>query len=144
MRAARVGTVESPGALGDRDAEIGLTIDNRSGLLEELGPEPEFRWALAPACLATRRQLRADGLCPPRGARPVAFLVWRRGRRWAGLYRAVQAVPRTPASPAVLASLDRARAALRTCRVCGRDAGYRLPDRWDRTCLDCQGPEHAA
>jgi len=131
-------------ALGDRD-RIGMTVAGVVGTLEDLGHGAEFAWGMAPACLATRRQLRATGRRPARGARPAAFLSWRAGRRWAGLYPVTDTVPRTPASPRALECLERARTVLRTCRVCGTDTGYRLPDRWDRTCLSCQGdPDDAA
>lgn len=45
-----------------------------------------FAFRQAPAGLATRRQLRAMGKRP--GGQDLTGLIeWRRGRRWAGLYR---------------------------------------------------------
>ena len=96
---------------------------------------PTYRWLTAPVGLATRRQLAALGLRPG-GTAPVAYLEWRRGRRWAGLYPIHHAVPKRPATPAQRAALAQAMTARRTCPVCGKDAGYVLPTRY-RTCIDC-------
>lgn len=46
---------------------------------------PTFQWRGAPSGLATRRQLRKAGLCPG-GHGPVAQIICRQGKRWAGLY----------------------------------------------------------
>lgn len=103
---------------------------------------PSFRWLCAPPGYATRRQLRALGLCP--GRQPVARITWRRGERFAYLYPIHLAVPKRPATPAQLRALARAMAARRTCRTCGQDAGYCLPRTWS-SCLDCTpNPERAA
>lgn len=101
---------------------------------------PAFRWLCAPVGLGTRRQLAARGLRPG-GAQPVARIVWRRGRRWAALYVIHHAVPKRTPTPAQLAALDRAMQARRTCRTCGRDAGYCLPTSWTG-CLDCHPDPH--
>jgi hypothetical protein len=103
---------------------------------------PAFRWLCAPAGLATRRQLAALGLRPG-GMQPVARIVWRRGRRFADLYVIHRAKPKRPPTPAQLAALGRAMQARRTCRACGRDAGYCLPRSWS-SCLDCQHPAEVA
>ncbi|HET9655405.1 MAG TPA: RRQRL motif-containing zinc-binding protein [Kineosporiaceae bacterium] len=97
---------------------------------------PAFRWLCAPAGYATRRQLAALGLRPG-GMEPVARITWRRGRRIAYLYPIHLAVPKRPATPTQLRALARAMTARRTCRACGRDAGYCLPRSWS-SCLDCQ------
>lgn len=96
---------------------------------------PTFRWGGAPAEVATRRQLRARGLRPG-GQQPVAQIKWRRGRRWAGLYRLDLAMPRRVPSPAQRAALGAALAARRRCRACVRDAGYVVPHRTG-LCGDC-------
>jgi len=97
---------------------------------------PSFRFRCAPTGLATRRQLRAAGLCPGRQA-PVAVLTWRRGRRWAWLYRLDLARPQRPPSPARLRALDNAMAARRRCHTCQRDAGYCVPTS-TRRCWPCE------
>jgi hypothetical protein len=66
---------------------------------------PTFGFRSAPPGLATRRQLRAAGLCPG-GHDLWGQLKWRRGTRWAALYRLDLAAPsprRTPAQQAALA-----------------------------------------
>lgn len=104
---------------------------------------PTFRWGWAPSGLLTRRQLRARGLRPG-GQEPVALLKWRRGRRWAALYRLDLAQPRRECSHAQLAALGAALAARRRCTECGRDAGYVVP-RSDPRCGDCAyGPVQGA
>jgi hypothetical protein len=103
---------------------------------------PSYRWLCAPAGYATRRQLAALGLRP--GRQPVARIVWRRGERVAYLFPIHLAKPKRPATPAQLRALGRAMTARRTCRACGRDAGYCLPRRWSG-CLDCTpDPDRAA
>ena len=119
---------------------VGVTVDGRAVALSALGTSavgfPTFRWGLAPAGLATRRQLAACGL--RRGSiEPVAQLGWRRGHRYADLYPVADARPKRPATPAQLAALANAMRARRTCPVCGVDAGYVLPRQW-RSCLVCQ------
>ncbi len=106
---------------------------------------PTYPWRLAPAGLATRRQLAAAGLRP--GGQPVvAQVMWRgRGRRVrvAYLYLVALALPKRPATPAQLAALGRALAARRTCPDCGNDPGYVLPARYG-TCLPCAALTSAA
>jgi len=94
-----------------------------------------YRWGWAPHGLATRRQLRAEGL-RPNGQEPRAEIRWRRGRRVAYLYAVADAAPKRIATPAQLVALGEAMRVRRTCPVCGRDVGYCLPRRWG-TCLDC-------
>ncbi len=94
-----------------------------------------FGFRRAPAGLATRRQLRAMGKRPG-GQDLTAVIEWRRGRRWAGLYRIDLAAPARPMTRARRAALDRALAARRTCTRCGLDAGYCLPTSI-RQCWPC-------
>lgn len=105
---------------------------------------PTYPWRMAPAGLATRRQLAAAGLRP--GGQPVtAQVMWRgRGRvRVAYLYPVTLALPKRPATPAQLAALDRALAARHRCPECGTDPGYVLPARYG-TCLPCAALTGAA
>lgn len=52
------------------------------------------------------------------------------------LYRLALAKPVRPMTPAKAAALAKARAARRTCPICGQDAGYVLPAHLG-TCLAC-------
>jgi hypothetical protein len=87
---------------------------------------PTYPWRMAPAGLATRRQLTAAGLRP--GGQPVvAQVMWysRRHRvQVAYLYAAESAKPKREASPAQVVALSRALAARRRCPGCGQDRGY--------------------
>ncbi|OJF09792.1 RRQRL motif-containing zinc-binding protein [Couchioplanes caeruleus] len=88
---------------------------------------------------ATRRQLRAQGLCP--GRQPIAAqILWRGvgGTRAAYLYRLDRARPKRAATPAVLAALDKAMPARRTCPTCRQMRLYYIP-RSTGECLICQG-----
>ncbi|MEU3225147.1 RRQRL motif-containing zinc-binding protein [Streptomyces sp. NPDC006976] len=90
---------------------------------------PEYRWRLAPAGLATRRQLRAMGLRPG-GQDVVAELQRPRRRRGplvAYLYRIDRARPVRPMTPGRRAALAKAMTARRTCPICRTDAGYCIP-----------------
>lgn len=98
---------------------------------------PTWWWKGAPDGYATRRQLRARGLCP--GRQPVAAQVlWRGvgGVRAAYLYRLDLARPKRTATPAQLAAVDKALAARRTCSTCGEQRWYYIP-RSLGECLDC-------
>ncbi|MFI9728530.1 RRQRL motif-containing zinc-binding protein [Streptomyces sp. NPDC052092] len=103
-----------------------------------MGALPVFRWRLAPDGLATRRQLRAQGLRP--GGQDVAAQLERprrrRGPLVAYLYRVDLAVPVRPMTPARRAALAKANAARRTCPACRRDAGYVIPLSLG-TCVPC-------
>lgn len=96
---------------------------------------PTFRHGWAPAGVATRRQLASWGLRPG-GADPVGRLVWAKGRRWADLYLIGRAKAKRPMTPARRTALAAAMRARRTCRECGRDAGYVIPPTFGR-CIDC-------
>ncbi|MBF6511081.1 hypothetical protein IU422_25460 [Nocardia farcinica] len=98
------------------------------------GGLPSFPFGLAPKGLATRRQLRAAGLCPG-GHGIVAQLVWRNGKAWAGLYDVNQAKPKRVPTLAQRKALAAAMAARRRCTRCGSDAGYCLPR--PRLCWNC-------
>ncbi|WP_436523398.1 RRQRL motif-containing zinc-binding protein [Actinoplanes sp. HUAS TT8] len=99
---------------------------------------PTFPFRLAPDFLATRRQLRAEGLCPG-GHDPVAQILWRhrKQRRMAYLYRRDLARPKRIASPAQLAVIERMLTARRTCPGCGVTRDYYIPRRTG-TCLTCE------
>jgi hypothetical protein len=109
--------------------------DGRQVPGQQRGDLHVFGFRHAPAGLATRRQLRAMGKRPG-GQDITAVIEWRRGRRWAGLYRIDQAATVRPMTPARRAALDRAMSARRTCRTCGLDAGYCLPTSV-RQCWPC-------
>ncbi|WP_338682181.1 RRQRL motif-containing zinc-binding protein [Streptomyces acidiscabies] len=103
---------------------------------------PVYRWRLAPDGLATRRQLRAQGLRP--GGQDVAAQIERPRRRRPPLvgylYRVDAAKPVRPMTPAKRAALDRANTARRTCPQCGTDAGYVIPPSLGM-CSPCAFPE---
>jgi hypothetical protein len=121
---------------------VGVTVDGRAVPMTALGGPGEwavFRWGLAPAGLATYRQLAACGLRPG-GAAPVAELAWRRGRRVAHLYLVSAAKPQRPMTDPKRAALAAANRARRTCPDCGADAGYVIPPSLGM-CVDCKfGP----
>lgn len=100
---------------------------------------PSYAWRMAPAGLATRRQLAAQGLRPG-GQEPVGQILWRGvgpdQPRIAYLYDRARARPRRRATPAILAACARALAARRRCPTCLTDAGYVIP-RHLGECLDC-------
>jgi hypothetical protein len=99
---------------------------------------PTYPYQCAPPGLATRRQLRAEGLQPAR--QPIAAQVlWRRrsGRQAvAYLYRRDLAAPKTPPSPARLAAVQAALLARRICPTCGAEKDYTIP-RSLGECADC-------
>ncbi len=98
---------------------------------------PTYWWKGAPEGLATRRQLRALGLCPG-GHEPVAQVLWMRRRKDAVvyLYSIAAARPKRVPTPAQLAAVGKALAARRRCPSCGRDAGYCIPTSLGE-CIDC-------
>jgi len=100
---------------------------------------PTYPWQSAPEGLATRRQLRALGLCPG-GREMVAQVMWGRGRRRSAgvayLYSIEHARPKRTATPAVLAALESAMTTRRTCGTCGTVRPYCIP-RSLGECVDC-------
>jgi hypothetical protein len=103
---------------------------------------PTYPWRYAPEGLATRRQLRSQGLRP--GGQDVAAQILRPRRRreplTAYLYRVDRALPVRPMTPGrwrAHAAMMRAR---RRCPACGRDAGYVIPASLGR-CVTCAHPE---
>ncbi|MEG3633100.1 RRQRL motif-containing zinc-binding protein [Micromonospora palythoicola] len=96
---------------------------------------PTFPYRMAPAGLATLRQLRAAGLRPG-GNDPVAQILWRRGKRVAYLYRLDWAKPKRTATPAQREAIAKALRARRTCRYCAQVKPYYIPRRYG-CCLDC-------
>jgi hypothetical protein len=103
---------------------------------------PAFQYGSAPDGLATRRQLRAQGLCSG-GHEPYALLVWRRDRRFAWLYRLDLARPARIPSPAQRAALAQAMAARRWCRGCQQHADHCV-SRSTGLCGDCAYEQTAA
>ncbi|MFD7228863.1 RRQRL motif-containing zinc-binding protein [Streptomyces sp. NPDC059881] len=103
---------------------------------------PTYPWRYAPDDLATRRQLRAQGLRP--GGQPVTAQCLRPRRRreplTAYLYRVDRALPVRPMTPGRCRALAKANAARRRCPECGRDAGYVIPASLG-TCVTCTYPE---
>jgi hypothetical protein len=99
---------------------------------------PTFPYRYAPKGLATRRQLRVEGLSP-NGYDPVAQILWRHRNqtRTAHLYRRDLAQPKRTATPAQLAVIDKMLRARRTCRHCGITRPYYIPRRTG-ACLDCE------
>ncbi|MFE4828351.1 RRQRL motif-containing zinc-binding protein [Streptomyces sp. NPDC056672] len=97
---------------------------------------PTYPFRMAPPGLATRRQLRAQGLRPG-GQHAAAQLLWFSNRyrrpgspptiRVAYLYRLDRALPVRPMTPGKRAALDKAMAARRICPECRSDAGYCIP-----------------
>ena len=111
---------------------------------ERHGGVPTYWWRSAPEGLATRRQLRADGLRP--NGQPVAGqILWiRYGElRVAYLYRVDLAAPKRTATPAQLAALDKAMTARRTCPSCDQVREYCIPLSLGE-CVDCHYPEETA
>ena len=101
---------------------------------------PTFTWKSAPEGLATRRQLRARGLCPG-GQEIAAQVMWRGtgGDRVAYLYRIDQARPKRTATPAVMAAIAKALEARRTCATCRLVRPYYIPTSLGE-CLSCAYP----
>jgi hypothetical protein len=99
---------------------------------------PTFPFHYAPDGLATRRQLRAEGL-RPNGYDPVAQILWRHRNqiRVAYLYRRDLAAPKRTATVAQLAAVAKALIARRTCRHCGITRPYFIR-RSVGACLDCE------
>ena len=108
--------------------------DGRSWPGRMLDGLPAFEFGCAPAGLLTRRQLRAAGLAPG-GHEPYGRLVWRRGNRWAWLYREDLARPKRVATPAQLEAVGKALAARQVCAVCG-PVSYCVRTT-DQLCGDC-------
>jgi hypothetical protein len=97
---------------------------------------PTYPWRWAPRGLYTVRQLRERGLRPG-GQDIAAQILWRHGNRVAYLYREDLALPKRQATPAQLASIERALAARRTCSTCGQEKEYCIPISHGE-CNDCQ------
>jgi hypothetical protein len=96
---------------------------------------PTYPYKFAPDGLATRRQLRAQGLRPG-GQDIAAQILWRNGKRIAYLYRIDLALPKRTATQAQLAAIDRAMTARRACPTCQQVKPYVIPRRYGE-CLDC-------
>ncbi|MQY14990.1 hypothetical protein SRB5_51670 [Streptomyces sp. RB5] len=103
---------------------------------------PTYPWKFGPPGLATRRQLRAEGLRP--GGQPIAAQVMRQNRRQGGvkvayLYRVDLALPVRPMTSRKWGALALAMLARRTCPECRKDAGYCIP-RCLGMCIPCAYP----
>jgi hypothetical protein len=104
---------------------------------EKHGGLPTYPWRMAPAGLATRRQLGAEGLRP--GGQPIAGqILWRRGRqvRVAYLYQVELAKPKRQPTPAQWLAIGAALLARQICPVCDEAVGYYIPRRYG-CCLTC-------
>lgn len=99
-----------------------------------IGGMPAFDFGCAPTGLLTRRQLRDQGLAPG-GHEPYARLVWKRGRRWAWLWRSDLATPKRTCTPAQRTAVGKALRARQVCVLCG-PVSYCVR-RTDRLCGDC-------
>ncbi|MGW6557577.1 RRQRL motif-containing zinc-binding protein [Streptomyces hydrogenans] len=100
------------------------------------GTLPVYRWRQAGPGLATRRQLREQGLRPG-GQEPAARIECRAGNRFAWLYRLDLARPIRPMTLAKEAALDAAMAARQTCPRCTRRYFHCIPLRTLGSCLEC-------
>ncbi|MFA7765384.1 RRQRL motif-containing zinc-binding protein [Streptomyces sp. NRRL S-448] len=103
---------------------------------------PTYPWRLAPEGMATRRQLRAEGLRP--GGQPIAAQLlrprFRRDPLVAYLYRIELAQPVRPMTSRKWGALALAMLARRTCPECSTDAGYVIPASLGM-CVPCAYPE---
>ncbi|WP_328664522.1 RRQRL motif-containing zinc-binding protein [Streptomyces sp. NBC_00328] len=104
---------------------------------------PTYPWRLAPDGLATRRQLRAQGLRP--GGQPIAAQTMRVNRRAGGvrvayLYRLDLAKPVRPMTSRKWGALALAMLARRTCPKCRITYGYCMP-RSLGMCVLCAFPD---
>ncbi|MFD5820233.1 RRQRL motif-containing zinc-binding protein [Streptomyces sp. NPDC127038] len=102
----------------------------------------EYDWGTAPEGLATRRQLRAQGLRPA-GQAPIV-LRCRKCRNYERvctrptfLYRIDRALPVRPMTLAKERALDRAMEARQRCPLCGRRYHACIPLRSLGSCLEC-------
>src|SRR6185437_11988405 len=86
---------------------------------------PTYPYHSAPAGLATRRQLRAQGLRPG-GQDAKAQILWRhrKERRVAYLYDISLAKPKREPTTAQLAAIGKALAARKTCPSCGQQKEF--------------------
>ncbi|MEU1197416.1 RRQRL motif-containing zinc-binding protein [Streptomyces sp. NPDC005813] len=107
---------------------------------------PTYPWHLAPDGLATRRQLRAQGLRP--GGQEIAAQLMRVNRRRgnvrvAYLYRIDGAKPVRPMTSRKWGALALAMLARRTCPRCLIDVGYCIPSSLGM-CGLCHANQHVA
>jgi hypothetical protein len=103
---------------------------------------PTYPWRCAPDGLATRRQLRSQGLRP--GGQGVAAQILRPRRRGvpltAYLYRVNLARPVRPMSEAMWRAHEAMMRTRRRCPECGTDAGYVIPTLLGM-CVTCAYPQ---
>ncbi len=106
---------------------------------------PTYPLHLAPAGLATRRQLRAMGLRPGR-QEIQAQVIWKHQgptgskRRVAYLYAVADAERKTPPTPGQLHPGAQALKARRTCPTCGTERDYCISTKLGE-CNDCAFPQ---
>ncbi|MET9253723.1 RRQRL motif-containing zinc-binding protein [Streptomyces sp. NPDC003717] len=104
---------------------------------------PTYPWRFAPDGMATRRQLRAEGLRP--GGQPIAAQVMRTNRRTGGdrvayLYRLDLAKPVRPMTSRKWHALALAMLARRTCPACRVTYDYCIPTSLGM-CVPCAFPD---
>jgi hypothetical protein len=87
---------------------------------------PTFPYHMAPAGMATRRQLRDKGLCPG-GHEPEAQILWphKGNRRVAYLYDLEKAVPKRVPTQAQLRAVANALRARMTCPSCPEETALK-------------------
>jgi hypothetical protein len=124
---------QADGQPADDDPEDPMVFYDPTG--ERYGI-PTFPFKMAPAGLATRRQLRAEGKRPSRGQTVAAQLMWRKGKRVAYLYDIETATDLGTPTATQLAALGKAMLARRTCPICHQLRDYYIPRRTG-ACLDC-------
>lgn len=112
---------------------------------ERFGGLPIWGWKTAPEGLATRDQLRREGLRPACGQQVVGQIRWRSskarhdgGIREAYLYRKAEAVPIGEFTEARAKGLAAAMRRRRTCRTCRAERPYYISTRLGEctTCAD--------
>lgn len=96
---------------------------------------PQYAWGEAPEHLMNERQLHEHGLRLTEGQSPEGCIWYHTQGSYIWLYDKNKAVPRPPATPAQLAALEKARAAL-TCQGCGKrqKRATRLKDGYCHRC----------
>lgn len=70
---------------------------------------PSYNWGESPDNLLTKKQLAELGLKPKRGVKPVARVVWNRGRDYANLFDKGATVAKVPPTDAQIAAVAKAR-----------------------------------
>jgi ribosomal protein L37AE/L43A len=102
---------------------------------------PWWRWGNAPTGLCTRTQIHTIGRRLARNQDLYGLIVWKRGKRTAGLYRLDLTLPARRKTAALLATVEIMEQARRTCRRCKKKQPYRMPtSTWKCwTCMEKTG-----